>query len=162
MKTRKLLALALSAVMASALFTGCGSTPSSSAPAPAPESSSAASAPEAEPSSTADKEEIVIGCTLQNLSEEFMTMLKGAMEIKLKEYDNVKLVVNDAESKPDKQASQLDSFVAQKVDAVIISPVDADALAPAVKSVVDAGIPVITCSADVTGDMGQVWVGSEN
>ena len=153
MKTRKLLALALSAVMASALFTGCGSTPSSSAPAPAPESSSAASAPEAEPSSTADKEEIVIGCTLQNLSEEFMTMLKGAMEIKLKEYDNVKLVVNDAESKPDKQASQLDSFV---------SPVDADALAPAVKSVVDAGIPVITCSADVTGDMGQVWVGSEN
>lgn len=162
MKTRKLLALALSAVMASALFTGCGSTPSSSAPAPAPESSNAASTPEAEPSSTADKEEIVIGCTLQNLSEEFMTMLKGAMEIKLKEYDNVKLVVNDAESKPDKQASQLDSFVAQKVDAVIISPVDADALAPAVKSVVDAGIPVITCSADVTGDMGQVWVGSEN
>ena len=71
-------------------------------------------------------------------------------------------MVNDAESKPDKQASQLDSFVAQKVDAVIISPVDADALAPAVKSVVDAGIPVITCSADVTGDMGQVWVGSEN
>lgn len=162
MKTRKLLALALSAVMASALFTGCGSTPSSSAPAPAPESSSTASAPKAESSSTAGKEEIVIGCTLQNLSEEFMTMLKGAMEIKLKEYDNVKLVVNDAESKPDKQASQLDSFVAQKVDAVIISPVDADALAPAVKSVVDAGIPVITCSADVTGDMGQVWVGSEN
>lgn len=162
MKTRKLLALALSAVMASALFTGCGSTPSSSASAPAPESSSTASVPDAEPSSTADKKEIVIGCTLQNLSEEFMTMLKGAMEIKLKEYDNVKLVVNDAESKPDKQASQLDSFVAQKVDAVIISPVDADALAPAVKSVVDAGIPVITCSADVTGDMGQVWVGSEN
>lgn len=111
---------------------------------------------------TAAAEELVIGCTLQNLSEEFMTMLKGAMEQKLEEYDNVKLVVNDAEGKPDKQASQLDSFAAQGVDAVIISPVDADALAPAVKSVVDAGIPVITCSADVAGDQGQVWVGSEN
>ena len=106
--------------------------------------------------------EIVIGCTLQNMSEEFMTMLKGAMEMQLKEYDNVRLVVNDGEGRPDKQASQLDSFVAQKVGAVIISPVDAGALAPAVKSVVDAGIPVITCSADVEGDMGQVWVGSEN
>ncbi|MDO4320953.1 MAG: sugar ABC transporter substrate-binding protein [Lachnospiraceae bacterium] len=108
------------------------------------------------------KEEIVVGCTLQNLSEEFMIMLQGAMEIQLENYDNVKLIVNDAESQSDKQASQLDSFVAQKVDAVIISPVDADALASSVKSVVDAGIPVITCSADVSGDQGQVWVGSAN
>ena len=61
-----------------------------------------------------------------------------------------------------KRQAQLDAFVAQKVDAVIISPVDADALAAAVKTVVDAGIPVITCSADVTGDQGQVWVGSAN
>lgn len=51
---------------------------------------------------------------------------------------------------------------AQKVDAVIISPVDADALASAVKTVTDAGILVITCSADVSGDQGQVWVGSSN
>ncbi len=106
--------------------------------------------------------EIVVGCTLQNLSEEFMAMLKGAMEIQLQEYDNVRLIVNDGEGKPDKQASQLDSFITQKVDAVIICPIDAGALAPAVKAVTDAGIPVITCSADVDGDMGQVWVGSEN
>lgn len=111
---------------------------------------------------TETKKELVIGCTLQNLSEEFMTMLQGAMELQVKNYDNVKLIVNDAESQADKQASQLDTFVAQKVDAVIISPVDADALATAVKSVVDAGIPVITCSADVTGDQGHVWVGSSN
>ncbi len=106
--------------------------------------------------------QIVVGCTLQNMSEEFMTMLKGAMELQLKEYKDVKLIVNDGEGRPDKQAAQLDSFAAQKVNAVIISPVDAGALAPAVKSVVAAGIPVIACSADVEGDQGQVWVGSEN
>jgi inositol transport system substrate-binding protein len=105
---------------------------------------------------------IVIGVTLQNLSEEFMTMLRGAMERKLAEYPNVELIVNDGEGKPDKQAAQLDSFIGQGVNAVIISPVDADALAPAVKSVAAAGIPIITCSADVTGNQGQVWVGSEN
>lgn len=154
MKMRKILSLGLSAVMALSLISGCAEKPGAGNPSGNP------STPATTPAE--GKGEIVIGCTLQNLSEEFMTMLKGAMEIKLKEYDNVKLIVNDAESKPDKQASQLDSFMAQKVDAVIISPVDADALAPAVKSVVDAGIPVITCSADVTGDMGQVWVGSEN
>ena len=105
---------------------------------------------------------IVIGVTLQNLSEEFMTMLRGAMERKLAEYPNVELIVNDGEGKPDKQAAQLDSFIGQGVNAVIISPVDADALAPAVKAVAAAGIPIITCSADVSGNQGQVWVGSEN
>lgn len=154
MKLRKIISLGLSASLALCLLAGCG-TPAQTPVTPEPPANTAT--PPAD-----EKKEIVIGCTLQNLSEEFMTMLKGSMEMKLTEYDSVKLIVNDAESKPDKQASQLDSFVAQGVDAVIISPVDADALAPAVKSVTDAGIPVITCSADVSGDMGQVWVGSEN
>jgi inositol transport system substrate-binding protein len=105
---------------------------------------------------------IVIGVTLQNMSEEFMTMLRGAMELKLADYPNVELIINDGEGMPDKQAAQLDSFIGQGVSAVIISPVDADALAPAVKAVADAGIPIITCSADVTGNQGQIWVGSEN
>lgn len=150
-------------------LTGCGSKPAetTAAPAAAPAGTAApadtAAADTSAPADTeAAAEELVIGCTLQNLSEEFMTMLQGAMELQLKNYDNVKLIINDAESQSDKQASQLDSFVAQGVDAVIISPVDADALASAVKTVVDAGIPVITCSADVTGDQGQVWVGSSN
>ncbi|MDR1390355.1 MAG: sugar ABC transporter substrate-binding protein [Treponema sp.] len=111
---------------------------------------------------TDTEKKLVIGVTLQNMSEEFMTMLRGAMELKLAEYPNVELIINDGEGKPDKQAAQLDSFIGQGVDAVIISPVDADALAPAVKAVSDAGIPIITCSADVTGNQGQIWVGSEN
>lgn len=156
MKLNRILALVLSLVMVVGLLAGCGAEKAPAATT-APEAAETAAPVENE-----EKTEIVIGCTLQNLSEEFMTMLKGAMEMKLEEYDNVKLIVNDAESKPDKQASQLDSFIAQGVDAVIISPVDADALAPAVQAVVEAGIPCITCSADVTGDVGQVWVGSEN
>ena len=163
---KKLLAVVLSGVLAAGMLVGCGSETPATAEAPAAEApaedaqeaESAEETAEAEPAG----DEIVIGCTLQNLSEEFMVMLQGAMELQLKNYDNVKLIINDAESQSDKQASQLDSFVAQKVDAVIISPVDADALASAVKTVTDAGIPVITCSADVSGDQGQVWVGSSN
>lgn len=147
-------------------MTGCSSSkPAETAPAAPAATEQKTDAPteaKTEAKTEAEGGELVIGCTLQNLSEEFMTMLQGAMEMQVKNYDNVKLIVNDAESQAAKQASQLDTFVAQKVDAVIISPVDADALASAVKGVVDAGIPVITCSADVTGDQGQVWVGSSN
>lgn len=150
--------------------TGCSSQTPTVTEAAAQAETTAAEAAEAEGTEAVTEaaeaakegEELVIGCTLQNLSEEFMIMLQGAMEMEAEKYDNIKLIVNDAESQSDKQVSQLDSFVAQQVDAVIISPVDADALASAVKTVVDAGIPVITCSADVSGDQGQVWVGSAN
>jgi inositol transport system substrate-binding protein len=115
-----------------------------------------------EPRNAESSRKIVIGVTLQNMSEEFMTMLRGAMEQKLADYPDVELIINDGEGKPDRQAAQLDSFIGQGVDAVIISPVDADALAPAVKAVADAGLPIITGSADVSGNQGQIWVGSEN
>jgi inositol transport system substrate-binding protein len=110
------------------------------------------------------EDQIVIGCSLQNFTEEFMTMLRGAMERKLKEpgYENVRLIINDGEGQAEKQAAQLDSFIAQKVNAVIICPVDADGCAPAVKAVSDAGIPIIAMSSDVNGNQGQIWVGSEN
>lgn len=167
---KKVLAGCLGTAMVISSMTGCSSKPAETAAAPAATEAAKTEAAKteaakAEADTTAAEAaggEIVIGCTLQNLSEEFMTMLQGAMELQVKNYDNVKLIVNDAQSQADKQASQLDTFVAQKVDAVIISPVDADALASAVKGVVDAGIPVITCSADVSGDQGQVWVGSSN
>lgn len=167
---KKVLAGCLGTAMVIGSVTGCSSKPAETAAAPAATEAAKTEAAKTEAAKTeadttaaeAAGGEIVIGCTLQNLSEEFMTMLQGAMELQVKNYDNVKLIVNDAQSQADKQASQLDTFVAQKVDAVIISPVDADALASAVKGVVDAGIPVITCSADVSGDQGQVWVGSSN
>jgi inositol transport system substrate-binding protein len=152
--TKKKVASTITAfTLAAGLLAGCGSGTTDTSTSSS--SSTAAAA-------AAESDEIVIGVTLQNLSEEFMIELQTAMETEVATYDNVKLIINDAESETDKQASQLDSFVSQQVDAVIISPVDADALASSVKSVVDAGIPVITCSADVSGDQGQVWVGSAN
>ena len=124
---KQLLAGVLGAAMVLGSLTGCGSKPAetTAAPAAAPAGTAApadtAAADTSAPADTeaaAEGEELVIGCTLQNLSEEFMTMLQGAMELQLKNYDNVKLIINDAESQSDKQASQLDSFVAQGVDAV--------------------------------------------
>lgn len=165
---KKLIALFLVLALSVCMFTACASKagePAKEATTEAPaaeETAPAAEETKEEAPATEEAKEITIGVSLQNLSEDFMIMLQGAMENKVKEYDNVKLVFNDAESDSAKQTSQLESFIAQGVDAVILSPVDADAMAPAVKEVVDAGIPCITCSADVTGDMGQVWVGSEN
>lgn len=177
MKVKKGLAALMSVCMVSAGVMGCstdnsGGTAAAAATTAAPAADTTAAAgqdTEAAAGQTpaaqepAGGDELVIGVTLQNLSEEFIAMLKGSIELKQKaDYPNIRLIINDAESKPDKQAAQLDSFIAQKVDAVIINPCDAEALIPGVKAVVDAGIPCITLSSDVSQDVGQVWVGSAN
>ena len=53
-------------------------------------------------------------------------------------------------------------MIAQGVDGVVISPKDAEALAPAVQAVVDAGIPVVTVDRDVTGAEILAHVGADN
>lgn len=108
------------------------------------------------------KDKIVIAGTLQDMSNEFMVMLKDAMDATLPEYDKVELNIMDGEGSPDKQVSQIENFIAQEVDAIILCPQDGNALVPAVKRAIEAGIPVITVSADIDQQVGQVNVGSNH
>lgn len=117
---------------------------------------------ENEPAETETEDKIVIAGTLQDMSNEFMVMLKDAMDETVSEYPNVELQILDGEGSPEKQVSQIENFIAQGVDAIILCPQDGTALVPAVKDAIDAGIPVITCSADVDENVGQVLVGSNH
>jgi inositol transport system substrate-binding protein len=148
-------------VLIVSMLAGCGSNnnaPANNAPA---NNTNEGSAPVNEPANE-PAEEIVVGITLQDVSNEFIAMLKEAMEIKAKDYPNLKIIINDAEARPDKQTSQMDTFIAQNVDAIIINPADANALVPAIENAIAADIPVITLSSDVSEDVGQKWSGSKN
>ena len=97
------------------------------------------------------------------MSNEFMVMLVNALKKRQADlYPDVKLIINDAEGRSDKQANQVETFVTQGVDSIIICPRDGDALIPSCAAAVKAGVPVITMSANLNEDVGQVWSGSEH
>lgn len=56
----------------------------------------------------------------------------------------------------------MEAVIAKKYDGVLISPITADAMAPAVKEVVDAGIPVVTIDRTVVGVDTLAHVGADN
>lgn len=58
----------------------------------------------------------------------------------------------DANGDPGKQASDIDSLLAQKVDAVIVWPLDADALKPAINRVKEKDIPIMGIDFNVKKD----------
>jgi ABC-type sugar transport system substrate-binding protein len=62
-----------------------------------------------------------------------------------------------------KQSADLEAVIAQGVDGIVISPNDADALAPAIQAAIDAGVTVVTVDRNVAADVPTLaHVGADN
>ena len=110
--------------------------------------------------SAGGKKGLVIGVSLLNVSNEFIVMLNKAMDAKAKEL-GVELIVNDAQRSAERQVQQVESFVAQRVDAVILNPCEVEASSPAVDKALAAGIPVINVNSE-TRSAPTAFVGSRD
>jgi inositol transport system substrate-binding protein len=111
-------------------------------------------------SAAPDKNQITVGVSLLNLSSEFIVMVNGAMEAKAKEM-GVRLVVNDAQRNAERQVQQAESFIAQKVDAIILNPCEVEASSPAVDKAIAAGIPIVNVNSE-TRSAPTAFVGSRD
>ena len=60
------------------------------------------------------------------------------------------------------QCAQIDSFIAERVDLLIVSPNEAAAVQPAVTRAYRAGIPVIIADRRVPGDEWTAFIGGDN
>ncbi len=74
----------------------------------------------------------------------------------------IDLVVTSADFDLGKQTSQIEDFVARRVDAIVVCPVDSRGVGPAIGKANGAGIPVFT--ADIAAEEGRVvcHVASDN
>jgi inositol transport system substrate-binding protein len=102
----------------------------------------------------------VIGVSLLNLSSEFIVELNKAMEAEAREL-GVRLIVADSERSAERQVQQVENFVAQKVDAIILNPCEVEASSPAVDKALAAGIPVINVNSE-TRSAPTAFVGSHD
>ncbi|WP_209123966.1 substrate-binding domain-containing protein [Alkalihalobacillus sp. BA299] len=109
--------------------------------------------------SAAEKSDITIGFQVYGLQAEFATILTEAMEAKAEDL-GVELVVMDGNYDVSTAISQLQSLETQNVDAIIVNPIDAEALNNTVNSIVENGTPVIGVNAFLTADKLSSYVGS--
>jgi len=104
--------------------------------------------------------QLVIGVSLLNVSNEFIVMLNQAMDKKASEL-GVKLIVNDAQRSAERQVQQVESFIAQRVDAIILNPCEVEASSPAVDKALAAGIPIVNVNSE-TRSVPTAFVGSKD
>ncbi|TCN22825.1 sugar ABC transporter substrate-binding protein [Sinorhizobium americanum] len=87
--------------------------------------------------------ETTIGFSMQRFDDNFLAILRSGLEAHAKELGDVKVLIEDAQGDVSKQQSQIDNFIASKVDGMIVIPVEADAGVTISKTVEKAGIPLV-------------------
>jgi len=109
----------------------------------------------------ADDGKIVIGMTLPSSAHPFFIYLKKNVMDEAKTL-RVEVISADAEDASARQMAIVEDFISRGVDGVLISPISADALVPAVEALNQAGIPVATVDRKVNGGDVLVHVGADN
>ena len=112
--------------------------------------------------STSQKsDKVKIGVTLMDFSTEFGIGLKDYMTAKADAMGDVELTVIDAGGDAAKQLQQVETFISQKVDAIIMQPQEQEACSPAIDKAKAAGIPIINCNS-LTITEPDAYVGSND
>ncbi len=84
-----------------------------------------------------------VGVSMAKFDDNFLTVLRNGMQDYAKTLNGVTLQVEDAQNDVSKQQSQIQNFIASKVDAIIVNPVDTDATAAMSKIAAEAGIALV-------------------
>jgi ribose transport system substrate-binding protein len=104
----------------------------------------------------------VIGFSQANFKEPYREHVNHELERLVKNYPQFKLVIADGQASVNTQVSQVENFMTQHVDLLMISPFEAAPLTPAVSAVYKAGVPVIELDRRTTGDNYTAFVGGDN
>jgi len=108
------------------------------------------------PEQAADKDQTTtVGVTLLTMQHQFYQALRAGLEEEAKK-DGYHLLVTSAEFDPARQANQIDEFIVQKVDALIVCPCDSRSVGASIVAANEANIPVFTADIASTSPIGEV------
>jgi ribose transport system substrate-binding protein len=111
------------------------------------------------------KDKYVIAFSQANYAEPYRQHVNNDLIERVKAIPQFELQIADGAGNDNTQTSQVDNFVTQGVDLLLISPFEAAPLTPAVARAVKAGIPVIELDRQTNGTPGKdytAFVGGDN
>ena len=112
--------------------------------------------------SAAPEKQFVIGMSQCNLGEPWRVQMNADIQAAAAKHPELKMIYKDAQNDTLKQRAQVEEFVSQKVDVLLISPKEAQPLTEPVAKAMDAGIPVIVLDRRLLGDKYTCFIGADN
>jgi ribose transport system substrate-binding protein len=105
----------------------------------------------------------VVGYSQSNNAEPYRQALNAQLTYYMKKYKNVKLLpIADGENSVSKQVQDVQNFIAQRVNVLIVSPNQPDPLTAPVQAACAAHIPVIILDRSVNTSCYTTFIGGNN
>ena len=111
---------------------------------------------------TARAQDVTVMTSVPGLNFPFFVHMMAAMQAEGKNL-GIRTVESDGQNSAPKQTADVEAGVVQGVNGIVISPIDVNAMAPALKTAIDNGVPVVTIDRRVAGVEGiTAHVGADN
>jgi inositol transport system substrate-binding protein len=102
------------------------------------------------------------GVSYQNVQNEFIINIQDALRAKAEEL-NIRIIEADGQGRAEQQISQVENFIVQRVDAIILNPFDRYSCVPIVDQAAAAGVPIVVVNAQVDNlQKASAYVGSDD
>lgn len=172
---KKIIGVILATAMFATLLTGCGGgssdTPASTDNAATEDN---ASSDDAAPADTEDAADVAdaaadavggdladkkVGVCIYQFSDNFMTLFRTELENYLIEqgFSKENITIADGQNDQATQSGQIDNFIADQVDVLIINPVNSSSAETITDKVVEAGIPLVYINREPDASEEQRW-----
>lgn len=102
-----------------------------------------------------------IGLSVSTLNNPFFVTLRDGAQSAADEA-GAELIVSDAQNDTAQQQDDIQNFVTQQVNVILVNPVDSDAVVPAIEAANQANIPVIALDRGASGGEIATTIASDN
>jgi inositol transport system substrate-binding protein len=151
---KKILTVFLMIVLVSSMFVGCQPTATPAA------TTEAGAATEAAPATTKG---VKIGVSIASFDDTFLVYMMDGMKAHQKTLTGVEITYVDAKEDTAKQLEQVENFITQGVNSIVVVPVNTEATAPITEACMAAGVNLVYVNRlPANLPDGVVFVGSQS
>ncbi|MDX6182792.1 substrate-binding domain-containing protein [Flavobacterium sp. Fl-77] len=105
---------------------------------------------------------IKVGFSQAMTTDDWRKQMNSSIKIEASLRPEVELKISDANNNIAKQIEDIETFISNKVDVIIVSPIQSKPLTAVVEKSIKAGIPVLVVDRKIEGENYTAYLGADN
>lgn len=107
-------------------------------------------------------DKIRVGFSQAMTTDDWRKQMNSSIKIEASLRPEVDLTIKDANNNVDKQIEDIERFISNRVDVIIVSPIQSKPLTAVVEKSIKAGIPVLVVDRKIEGESYTAYLGADN
>ncbi len=107
-------------------------------------------------------EQYTIGFAQAMTTDNWRRDMNKSMQVEASMHPEFNLEIKDANNNVERQIKQIEEFIAERVDVLVVSPIQSVPIIPAVEKAMDTGIPVIVIDRKIQSSNYTAYLGADN